>query len=60
VRSIKIREVSIKGTKKNLVEVEVEGLLVEADEDRLSIITIINLDTWLVISRICVQCELIA
>jgi hypothetical protein len=52
VHSIKIKEVSIRGTEENLVEVGIEGLLVEEDADRLFVITVINLDTWPMISRI--------
>jgi hypothetical protein len=55
VRSIKIREGSIKGRKGTLVEVGEEELLVEEDTNRLSVTIVMNLDTWLVISRICVQ-----
>jgi hypothetical protein len=52
VRSITFKGVLIKGTKETLVETKVEGLLVEGYEDRLSIITVINLDTWTNIERI--------
>jgi hypothetical protein len=57
VCSITLREVSIRGTKKILAEAEVEGILVEEDEDRLSVITVINQDTWPEISRtLCTMC----
>jgi hypothetical protein len=59
VHSITIREVSIRGTEETLVEAEVEGLLVEEDEDRLSVITVINLDTWPMISRIHVHMHIL-
>jgi hypothetical protein len=45
VCGIIVREVSIGVIEKTLAKVEVEGCLVEEDEDRLSIITAINLDT---------------
>jgi len=46
VRSITLGEISIRGTNKILVEAKVEGILVEEDEDRLSVIIVINQDTW--------------
>jgi hypothetical protein len=49
--SIMVNEVLIRGTKKILAEAEVEGILVEEDEARLSAITVINLDTWPEIAR---------
>ena len=51
VHNITIRKVSIRRTKKILEEAEVEVILVEEDEDRLSVITIINQDTWPEIAR---------
>jgi hypothetical protein len=46
VHNIIIKEVSIKGTEETLAEAEVEEILVEEEEDRLYVITVINLDTW--------------
>jgi hypothetical protein len=34
-----------------MAEVEVERILVEEDEDQLSVITVINLDTWSEIAK---------
>jgi hypothetical protein len=56
LHSITIREVSIRGTQETLVEARVEGLLVDEDEDRLSVITAIKLDTWPTITKIYVRC----
>jgi hypothetical protein len=57
VHNIIIKEVSIKGTKENLVEAEVEEILVEEEEGRLDVINVINLDTWPTTTRIRVRCE---
>ena len=54
VCSITLRKVSIRRTKRILVEAKVEGILVEEDEDRLSVIIVINQDTWIEIARTCV------
>jgi hypothetical protein len=55
VHNTTIKEVSIKGTKETLAEAEVEGILVEEEEDRLYVITVINLDTWPTTARIHVR-----
>jgi len=52
VHSITIREDSIRGIEETLVEAEVEGILVDENEDRLSVTTIIHLDTWFAIAKI--------
>jgi hypothetical protein len=56
VHNTTIKEVSIKGTKETLAEVEVEGILEEEEEDRLYVTIVINLDTCPVTSRIHVRC----
>jgi hypothetical protein len=52
VRNIEIKEVSLKGTEENLVEVELVGILEEEEEDQLYVTTVINLDTWRATTRI--------
>jgi hypothetical protein len=55
VQSITIKEGSIRGTEGNLVEVREEEILVEEDAYLLSVIIVINLDTWHRIVRIHVR-----
>ena len=43
---IMVIEVLIRGTEKFLAKDEVEGILVEEDEDQLFVIIVINLDTF--------------